>query len=208
MKCSYCGQMLRDNAQFCSNCGHSTEVTTDENASSKRNESGVYFISLFSLMIVLALAVYGCYSIIRKDMAGNGAVSYSDSGGNGFNYSAVRSDPALVGKWSCTDRAAADYSEKNFGVEVSIILTMTDEGKFTLNYSMTDTGIPALTLTTSGDYSTESGTVTFVPEETESAANYLKKHGRRPAFRYTAEEDRFTLKYENGKDIVFNRIAE
>ena len=30
MKCGYCGKTLKDDAQFCSNCGHSTEDIHDE----------------------------------------------------------------------------------------------------------------------------------------------------------------------------------
>ena len=208
MKCSYCGKLLKDHAQFCSNCGRSVENPSSEPLKQNNAEKGAYAISILLLIIVLALTVFGGFVIIYRDLHAETAVSASDEKSHSFNYDLVSTDPALVGEWICTDRAAADYSDSNYGVDVSIILKMTAEGNFTLNYSMSDTGIPAVQLSTSGKYSTQDGTVTFIPDNGTGATEYLKRHGKQPSFQYSTDENSFTLKYENGKDILFSRISE
>lgn len=208
MKCSQCGQELRDDAQFCSNCGHSVEMPETEPSKMNKEEKSAYVLSIAALLIVVAMMAYGCYMIISRDMQKTGAVSASDEAVNSFNYDAVHTDPELIGKWVCKDRAAADYGDNNFGVEVKILLTMNAEGGFVLDYTMYDTGVPAKTLNITGTYTTDKGTVTFVPDTTDGAEAFLKKHGSHPSFPYTTEENTFTLTYKNKKKIVFDKVKE
>ena len=208
MKCGYCGKEVKDDAQFCSNCGHSTEVPSDDSSQPQKAEKGAYTLSIIALLIVIALTAYGGFVIIRRDLHTEKSVSSSDKGQSVFNYDSNFTDPALYGKWKCTDRAAADYSDGNFGVEVKILLTLTGDGKFTLDYTMTDTGVPAKALSASGNYSTGDGMITFAPDDNPEIAEYLKRHGQRPSFQYSTDEGRFTLKYENGKAVLFTQVKE
>ncbi len=175
IKCVYCGKEVKDDAQFCSNCGHSIEEPSEEGAELQKGEKGAY-------------------------------AAPTERGV--FNYDSAVIDPALIGKWLCTDRAAADYSEKNFGVEVKILLNLTEDGRFTLDYSMSDTGIQAKSLSSSGRYCTEDSMITFVPEENPGIENYLKRHGQRPSFQYAADSGRFSIRYENGRDILFKPVKD
>lgn len=208
MKCSYCGQMLRDDAQFCSNCGRIVESTVIEPIGKKKDEKGAYALSIMTLLIVLALLAYGCYVIISRNLPVNNSVSASDKATDSLNYESVVIDPALVGKWVCTDKTLADYDDTNIGVEVKAMLTMTADGKCRLDYAMSDTGVPALTISAEGVYTTDKGVVTFIPDETDGLQKYLRKHGKKPAFPYAADDDCFTLTYENGREIVFIRAKE
>ena len=208
MKCGYCGNEVKDDAQFCSHCGHTIEEPSEEKPEPRKAEKGAYLTSLLALIVVLALTTYGGFHIIYRDLYPTDSVSASDKGRGMFNYDSTFTDSALVGKWQCTDRAAADYGDKNFGVDVKIILTLTGDGKFTLDYTMTDTGVQAKSLSTSGNYSTEDGMITFSPVENPGLTEYLKRHGKRPSFQYTTDEGSFTIQYENGKNIVFEQIAE
>lgn len=205
MKCGYCGKTLKDDAQFCSNCGHSTEDIHDEPFESQKSEKGTYAISIFLLIIVLALTVFGGYVIIHADLHQQKSVSGSDSVSQA---DMTDTDAALVGKWICTDPAAADYDKSNYGIEIKAWLTLTDDGTFALDYSMTDTGIQAMSISASGQYSTEDGIITFTPDKENGIADFLKKHGQHPAFQYATAEGSFTLKYENDSDIVFTRVAQ
>lgn len=211
MKCGNCGNEVKDDAQFCSNCGHSIEEPSEESVKSHKTARGAYALSVLALIIVLALVAYGGFVIIYRDLHPQKTVSASDEKNAAFNYDSQLNDSALIGKWVCNDRAAADYGENNFGVEVKIILTLTDDGKFTLDYTMTDTGIQAKSLSTSGKYSTEDGAITFIPEDNPGMAEYLQRHGQRPSFQYTAnadDENSFTLQYEDGAEILFKRVSE
>ena len=208
MKCVHCGKEVRNGAQFCSNCGHSIEEPSEESVKSHKTARGAYALSVLALIIVLALVAYGGFVIIYRDLHPQKTVSASDEKNAAFNYDSQLNDSALIGKWVCNDRAAADYGENNFGVEVKIILTLTDDGKFTLDYSMTDTGIPAKSLSTSGKYSTEDGIITFIPDDNPELESYLKRHGKRPSLQYSADGNIFTMKYEKGKDILFKRVNE
>ncbi|MBQ1440901.1 MAG: zinc ribbon domain-containing protein [Clostridia bacterium] len=208
MKCEYCGKDINDDAQFCPNCGHMIESAPEEVSGQKKTDKGAYAAAVFSLLVVLAFMAYGSSTIIYRDLKAEKTVSQSDSSNNRFNYDSTFTDTALVGTWLCTDRAAADYGDSNFGVEVNIILSMTGDGKFTLDYSMTDTGVPAKSLSTSGSYSTEDGMITFTPDDNPGNSEYLKRHGQRPSFEYSTDEGSFTLKYENGADILFTLVNE
>lgn len=208
MKCGYCGKLLKDDAQFCSNCGRSLQEIDDEPSSSDTAAKGAYTVSILTLLLVIAIVAFGGYAIIHRDLHPIQTVSSSDGAARQFNYDRSSTDAALVGKWLCTDRAAADYGNKNFGVEVRILLTLTDDGSFTLDYSMTDTGVKAKSVSTSGKFATEDGIITFSPEENPGTADYIKRHGKKPSFQYATEEGSFTLKYENGKMIVFRQVRE
>ena len=131
MKCGNCGNEVKDDAQFCSNCGHSIEEPSEESVKSHKTARGAYALSVLALIIVLALVAYGGFVIIYRDLHPQKTVSASDEKNAAFNYDSQLNDSALIGKWVCNDRAAADYGENNFGVEVKIILTLTDDGKFT-----------------------------------------------------------------------------
>ena len=208
IKCGYCGKEVKDDAQFCSNCGHSIEEPSEEGTELPKGEKGAYAAPVLTLMIVLALLALGGFQIIYRNLHPTQTVSSSDTERGTFNYNSAVIDPALVGKWLCTDRAAADYSKKNFGVEVKILLNLTEDGRFTLDYSMTDTGIKAKSLSSSGSYSTEDSIITFLPEENPGIEDYLKRHGQRPSFQYAADGGSFSIRYENGKDILFKPVKD
>lgn len=208
MKCGYCGKILKDDAQFCSNCGRNLQEIDEDPSVSDNASKKAYAFSIFALLLVITIVALGAYVIIQRDLQHKAVVTESDEGNYRFNYDSTFTDAALVGKWRCTDRAAADYTDKNFGVEVSILLELTGDGRFTLDYTMTDTGVEAKTLNISGTYSTEDGTVTFIPEEIPGISGFLKRHGKRPAFPYSVGKGKFSLKYENGSKIVFKQVKE
>ena len=208
MKCGYCGKLLKDDAQFCSNCGRNLQEIDDEPSVSTTTAKGAYTLSIITLLFVMATVAFGGYAIIHRDLHPEKTVYSSDNASSGLHYDIASTDAALVGKWLCTDRAAADYGDKNFGVEVRVLLRLDDDGSFTLDYSMTDTGVAAKSISTSGNYSTEDGIITFTPEDNPGTADYIKRHGKRPSFPYTTDEGSFTLTYENGKHIVFRQSKD
>ncbi len=200
MKCEYCGKELNDNAQFCTNCGHSTENVTEETDNSQKPKKGAYFFSVLTLIIVLALVGLGGFRIIDRDLHPEKfgltaeAASASDHGGI---------DGQLIGKWLCTDPAAADYKDTDHGIEIRAILSLSEDGAFTLNYELTNAGILAKALTVNGSYATEDGMITFFPDNATEAKKFFKNHGENPSFVYSVEKNIFTLTYENGKEIIF-----
>lgn len=207
MKCGYCGKNIKDNAKFCTYCGHNLiEIQPDEQPAP--STKGGYLSSLLTLLaIIIILGAGGAYML--KGGGQSNAISASDASAKSYDTEGAAFDEALFGQWSCTDRAAADYSPSDYGIDVNILLEMTNKGKFTLHYSMTDTGAPALKLKLNGAYSVKNGTVTFKPDLSnvsgEISGNYFKNHGNTPSFAYTVTDSTLTLKYENGTDIIFTR---
>lgn len=205
MKCGYCGKNIKDNTKFCTHCGHNLrEIQTDGQTATK--SKGGYIPSLLTLLAIGVILCAG--SICLLGSGKSSAVSASDT--NSVKVTPL--DEALFGKWSCTDRAAADYSPSDYGIDVNIILQMKNDGKFKIDYSMTDTGVPALNLKLDGSYSAQNSKVTFKPDLSklsgETGGNYFKNHGSEPVFEYSVDDSVLTLKYENGTDIKFQRLEE
>ena len=69
MKCGYCGKDVKDDAQFCSNCGHSIEEQSDDSIEPQKAEKGAYAVSILALLIVLALMAYGSFVIVYRDLS-------------------------------------------------------------------------------------------------------------------------------------------
>lgn len=204
MKCEYCGRTISSSAQFCTNCGHSTEETGEAQKSGARRGSAfsAYAVSILLMLIIISALVLAGMHIVYTDLHPAAEVSQSDSTGGG---SGIRTDLSVIGSWVCEDPAAADYTSTDYGKSVHILLTIAKGGGFTLDYAMSDAGVPAIALTVSGRCITGDGRITFSPDNAAGAEKYLRKHGDQPSFPYTVEGDRLTLEYENGAAIVFTR---
>lgn len=205
MKCGYCGENIKDNAKFCTHCGHNLrEIETGGQPAQK--SKGGYISSLLTLLVIIVILCAGS-AYMLKDSDKSNAISASDA-----SISEVTPlDEALIGKWNCTDRAAADYSPSDYGIDVNIVLEIKNNGKFTLDYSKTDTGVPALKFKLNGSYSAQNGKITFNPDLSklsgETGGNYFKKHGDKPTLEYSVSDSVLTLKYENGTNIEFQHTS-
>lgn len=213
MKCGYCGKNIKDDAKFCNYCGHDLREIPSDSEPTTPTAKGGYLSSLLTLLAIIAILCAGGAFLLQDGTAATSpaSVSFSDAVSPAYDTEGTSFDEALFGQWQCTDRAAADYSQSDYGVEVNIILEMTNMGKFTLNYSMSDTGAPALNLKLKGAYSVKNGAVTFKPDLSnvsgEMSGNYFKNHGSNPSFTYSVTDSTLTLHYPNGVDVVFTRTA-
>ena len=203
MRCEYCGKELSDSTQFCTNCGHSTEPILDDPAVSQKPKIGAYFFAVLSLIIILGLMGLGGFQILYRDLHPELFTSASDKA-SPSDYENI--DSALFGNWKCTDPAAADYSDTDYGIEITALLHLAGDGSFTLAYELKNTGITAKSLTVIGRYTTEDGIITFVPDDNPKAADYFKRHGKHPSFQYSTEDNVLALKYEDGKEIYFTHV--
>lgn len=203
MNCEYCGKELNDNAQFCTNCGHSTEKISDDPGGAQKTKKGAYVFAVFSLIIVLALMGLGGFQILYRDLHPELYTSASDTASAS---DIVNIDAALFGNWKCTDPAAADYGDTDHGIEITALLHLAGDGSFTLDYELKNTGITTKSLNVTGKYLTEDGVITFIPDSNPQTADFLKRHGKHPSFPYATEENVITLTYENEKEIYFTRV--
>ena len=200
MKCNYCGKELNDNAQFCTSCGHSTENIDNQSNSSQKPKKGAYFFSIISLIIILALMGMGGFQILYRDLHPE---KFGSAAGSTSASDIENIDSQLIGTWLCTDPVAADYDETDYGIKIKATLILTVDGAFTLNYELINTGLKVKSFTILGGYSTEDGMITFSPYLSDNIKHYIERHGEKPSFQYSADEDIFTLTYENGKEIIF-----
>ncbi|MBQ5545089.1 MAG: zinc ribbon domain-containing protein [Clostridia bacterium] len=211
MKCGYCGKNIRDDATFCTYCGRNLSGNAPEEESVppiKTSPTG----ALITLLIVLLMLGAGSVRLLREPQKHpHGAVvSISDSPHRTpLKEEESQPDTALVGKWMCTDPAAADYDQNDYGIQVKITLVMQEDGQFRLRYHMSDTGASALKLRLDGDYLTRDGVISFRPDlsapEGETGGDFFRRHGKTPTFPYTVTEKTLTLHYDNGTDVTFRR---
>lgn len=204
MKCGYCGKNIKDNAKFCTYCGHNLREIEPEGQTAQKSKGG-YISSLLTLLAIAAILCSGGICLL------NGGGKPNDVSPSDIHVADITPlDEALFGKWGCTDRTAADYSPSDYGIDVNIILQMKNDGKFTLDYSMTDTGVPALDIKLDGKYSAKNHRVTFKPDLSklsgDTEGNYFKNHGNEPAFEYSVSDSVLIFKYENGTDVKFQRL--
>lgn len=215
MKCGYCGKNIKDDAKFCNYCGHNLREIPSDEPSAPQSKGG-YLSSLLTLLVIIAILCAGGAYLLKNGGSSNAVsasdVSASSIAANQASHSEVTYiDKNLTGKWRCLDPAAVGYSRSNYGIDVDIILNIPDSSQFSLHYTMTDTGAPAINLKLSGTYSVKNGTITFYPDLTniggETTGNFLKKLGDTPTFEYTVTQDTLTLHYDNGTDMNFNRVS-
>ncbi len=200
MRCGHCGKKIKDNAKFCTYCGH---YIVEPNTIPKK--SGGYLAAILSLITVIAILVSGSVWLVMKELYPAKNVSASDLSPISFDTDGTRTDDKLVGTWRCTDRTAADYKATDYGIEVNILLHIQSDGTFRIDYTMTNTGVVAVQLTSGGTYIAQKGNIRFRPDSVSTDSEFLKKHGAQPTFRYQAYETVMELVYENGKTVVFNR---
>lgn len=207
MKCGYCGRNIKDNAKFCTYCGNNLrEIQTDKQSAQKSKKG--YISSLLTLLAIIIIICVGGWRLLN---GGNQStdVSASDSSAPSQDVKYYQIYEPLIGKWVCTDRAAADYRPSDYGIDVKIILEIKSDGKFALDYSMTDTGAPALKLELDGGCSVNNAKITFKPDLSklggETSGGYFKRHGNNPTFQYSVNDSTLTLTYENGTNIEFKR---
>lgn len=200
MRCGHCGKKIKDNAKFCTYCGH---YIVEPNTVPKK--SGGYLAAILSLITVIAILVSGSVWLVMKELYPAKSVSASDLSPISFDTDGTRTDDKLVGSWRCTDRTAADYESTDYGIDVSILLTIQSDGTFGMDYTMTNTGVVAVQLTSGGTYIAQKGNVRFYPDSVNADSEFLKKHGAQPTFRYHAYDNVLELVYEDGKTVVFNR---
>ena len=105
MKCGYCGKVLKDDAQFCSNCGRNLHEIDNEPSVSKKAARSAYAFSVCALILVISIVALGGYVIILRDLHPKNTVSASDDGSYHFNYDSSFTDAALTGRWFTADRA-------------------------------------------------------------------------------------------------------
>ena len=200
MRCGHCGKKLKNNAKFCTYCGHYI-IETDTPV----KKSSGYLASLLSLFTVIAILVSGGVWIVMKGLYPAKNVSASDLAPISFDTDGTRTDEKIVGTWRCTDPAAADYDGTDYGIEVNILLHIQSDGTFRLHYTMTNTGVIAVQLKSSGSYIAQKGYIRFQPDSANADSDFLKKHGTQPTFRYHVYDTVMELVYEDGKTVVFNR---
>ncbi|MBQ4396723.1 MAG: zinc ribbon domain-containing protein [Clostridia bacterium] len=211
MKCGYCGKNIRDDATFCTYCGRNLSENAPEEESVppiKTSPTG----ALITLLLVLLILGAGSLRLLResqKEPRGV-VVSVSDtSHRTPVKAEESQLDKMIVGKWSCTDPAAADYDQNDYGIQVKITLVMKEDGQFQLQYKMSDTGASALKLRLDGDYLTRDGVISFRPDlsalDGETGGEFFKRHGKTPTFTYTVTEKTLTLHYDNDTDVTFRR---
>ena len=200
MKCKNCGKELNDNAQFCTSCGHSTENVVEQPNASQKPKKGAYFFSIISLIIILALMGMGGFQILYRDLHPD---KFGGIGDTASSSDLGYIDSQLIGTWLCTDPLAADYKETDYGIEIKATLTLSVDGAFTLDYELINTGLKVKSFSIPGGYFTEDGMITFSPYSSDKIKKYIEHHGEKPSFQYSADEDIFTLTYENGKEIIF-----
>ena len=215
MKCGYCGKNIKDDAKFCNYCGHNLrEILSDE--PSAPSSKGGYLSSLLTLLAILAiLCAGGAY--LLKNGGSSDVVSASDDSASSLTATqaghaeVTHIDKTLIGQWHCLDPTAVGYSRSAYGIDVDIVLNIPDSSGFTLRYSVTDTGAPALNLKLSGTYSVKNDTITFHPDLTnasgDTGSNFFKNLSAATSFEYTVTQDALTLKSETGTDIIFNRVS-
>jgi hypothetical protein len=216
MKCGYCGKNIRDDATFCTYCGHNI-ADLESDAPPAKTPKFSYLVSLLTLLAVLVMLWAGGYSLLHgaesRFTVTVSASHISDSDAVAVLFPSTKQSPpqsgAPVGKWHCTDRAAADYSRSDYGVDVDILLELKKDGTFRLNYKMADTGISALHLSLNGQYRVQDGLIAFQPDlsklNDETGSRFFKNHGKTPTFAYIAADDSLTLQYDNDTQVIFTR---
>ena len=200
MRCGHCGKKLKNNAKFCTYCGHYIVETNEA-----PQKSGGYLAAILSLTAVIAILVSGGVWLVMEGMYPAKSVSASDLSPVSFDTDGTRTDEKLVGTWRCTDRTAADYEEADYGIAVDILLTIQSDGTYRMDYTMFNTGVVAVKLTSDGSYIAQKGNLRFSPLAADPDSEFLKKHGAQPTFGYHAYETMMELAYEDGKTVVFHR---
>lgn len=208
MKCGYCGKTIRDSAAFCRYCGHRLDgVPSGEKAAPSVKSR--YLPALLTLIIILAALTAGSLRLLVPVMPVTDAASPSDLRQTASE--GVREYQALVGRWKCTDPAAAGYTASDYGIDVSIVLDVREEGSCELRYRLTDTGVKAVQLDLSGTFAADRQTVTFTPDfsplEGKSPGRYFLRRGRELPFAYAVQGDELTLTDGYGVKTKWSRVT-
>ncbi len=212
MKCGYCGKNIRDDAAFCTYCGHNlSELPTEDDSAAP--VKGNYLGALLTLLAVMILLAAGSAYLLHDSgkPTKHDIVSPTSLSAVVLTDDNAVIDQLLIGKWTCTDPAAADYDQSAYGIDVKITLTLAENGNFQLNYKMTDTGASALKLALNGDYLTKDNVISFKPDlsklDGETGSEFFRNHGKTPTFTYTVTDKVLTLHYENDIDVKFKRAS-
>lgn len=208
MKCGYCGKTIRDSAAFCRYCGHSLDGLPSGGEGAPPVKSR-YLPALLTLIIILAALAAGGLRLVVPVMPMTLPASPSDL--RQTSSASARDYQALVGKWKCTDPAAAGYTASDYGIDVSIVLTVMEDGSCGLRYRLTDTGVKALQLDLSGTFAADQQVVTFRPDlsllDGQSLGRYFLRHGKELPFAYTVKDDVLTLTDGYGEQTKWTRVS-
>lgn len=221
MKCGYCGKPLKENAKFCTNCGRSISGDLAEAHNSSATKGGSSVTAILSLIIVISVISAGCVGLItdcihdRNTMIKKTSVSNSDTNTtvntkvSSPDTAAVpkfKGDPALLGKWQCSDKAAAGYSETDYGISTRITLNFKQSGTFALEYEAANTGIQVRKITLTGIYSVNNGTLILFPDLSGYHGKYFSVHGENPELKYSAAENILTITDVYKQTIKFTAV--
>lgn len=217
MKCGYCGKPLRENAKFCTNCGRSVSGDSAEPDKASKKSGGSSFAAIFSLILVVGIISAGCAGLIyngindwntasRKSSTADPAVSSDVSQSDTAAVPQFKGDEALLGTWICTDKTAAGYSESDYEVFAEIRLAFNDDGTFTLNFDVENTGIQVRKITIMGVYSADNGVFTLFPDLSAYDGSYFTIHGEKPSVKYTAADNKLTLTTADSRQVVFTMV--
>lgn len=218
MKCGYCGRILKEDANFCTGCGRSVVKFQSEDEPNTKNSDSSYLGALIVLIMLIIILLAGSIFMIFRGLNGNTVSGWnvvSDSSTESqYNWDVssqisseeeFHGDPVLLGQWLCNDKLAAGYTQSDYGIEISLTLTMNEQGKFTVNYSMMNTGIVAYKVTLGGSYSAENGFLTLKPDLSDYNGSYFDINGAQPSVKYSVNSDTLTITAQNGENIIFTR---
>lgn len=215
MKCGYCGRVLREGSKFCTGCGRRID---NFQAEDKQNTGDSYLGAVITLiMLVIILSAGGVFMILRglsgsivsnTNIVSNSSVDKRESSEVSSQISSqdeFNGDSAIFGRWICNDKSAAGYTDSDYGIEVSLMFTLSEQGDFSVNYIMTDTGITAIKVMFVGSYSTENGRLSLKPDLSDYDGNYFKVNGEQQSVNYSIKDNTLTIVTPSGNKIVFTK---
>lgn len=211
MKCGYCGKVLKEDAKFCTGCGRSVSEFSEEDVKNIQKQDTSYIGSIITLIMLMVILLTGSIFMILHGLSKN-AVSNSDVVSTSSEYKlynfessshdVFNGDANLFGQWICCDKTAANYTLSDYGKEISLALTLTEQGNFYVNYVMTDTGVTALRLNSEGAYFVQNGYLTLNSDLSDGN----EKIAVHSSVKYKVIDNCLTFITENGDNITFTKV--
>lgn len=218
MKCGYCGKILKNDANFCTGCGRSVVKFQSEDELNNQNSHSSYSGAVIALIMLIVILLAGSIFMIIRGLNNNTASGRSivsnssaepqygsDISSPVSSEEEFRSDPALLGQWLCNDKLAAGYTQSDYGIEIVLTLKFNEQGNFTVNYSMMNTGIAAYKITLQGSYSVENGYFTLNPDLSNYKGSYFDINGTQLSVKYSVNNDTLAITPQDGENIIFTR---
>lgn len=220
MKCGYCGKILKEDANFCTGCGRSVVKFQSEDEPNIQNFESSYLGAVIALVMLIVILLAGGVSMIIRGLKDNTVPGWSvvsdssaesqhnlDVSSQVSSEEEFHSDPALLGQWLCNDKLAVGYTQSDYGIEIVLTLKFNEQGNFTVNYSMMNTGIAAYKVTFGGLYSAENRSLTLKPDLSDYNGSYFDINGTQPSVKYSVNNDTLIITPKNGENIIFTRVA-